>query len=153
MEYQHIVPKTDLARKTRQVLQAVQRGQTAIIESHGQAEAAILDIEDYRILRAVMRYHAHKIQVDPEAGLSDAGLAGFEDPQERVDQVIAHYLGEGISLARAAELLGLPWLLLRTRFLKLDVPLLAGPGEPDEVRDELRAITRWESEGAGPDLS
>jgi prevent-host-death family protein len=146
MEYQQIVPKTDLARKTRQVLQAVQRGQTAIIESHGQPEAAILDIEDYRILRAVMRYHAHKIAVDPEAGLSEAALAELEDPQDKVDQVIAYYLDEGISLGRAAELLGLPWLDLRTRFLRLDVPILVGPDQPDEVLDEIRAIKAWESD-------
>jgi len=151
MEYQQIVPKTDLARKTRQVLQAVQRGQTAIIESHGHPEAAILNIEDYRILRAGMRHHAHKIAVDPEAGLSEAALAELEDPQDKVDQVIAYYLDEGISLGRAAELLGLPWLDLRTRFLRLDVPILVGPDQPDEVLDEIRAIKRWESEAAGSD--
>jgi prevent-host-death family protein len=146
MKYHQIVPKTELARKTRQVLQAVQRGQTAIIESHGQPVAAILGIDDFRILRAVMRYHAHKIEVEPEAGLSTAALAGFADPQEKVDRVIAYYLDEGISLGRAAELLGLPWLDLRTRFLRLDVPILVGPDQPDEVLDEIRAIKAWESD-------
>lgn len=151
MDSQQILPKTDLARRTRQVLQAVQRGQTAIIESHGQPEAAILEIDDYRILRSVMRFHAHKIEFDPETGPTDASLAGFEDPQEKVDQVIAYYLEEGISLGRAAELLGFPWLDLRTRFLRLDVPILVGPDQPDEVLAELRAIKRWESENAGTD--
>lgn len=152
MEYQQIIPKTELARNTRQVLQAVQRGQTAIIESHGQAEAAILEIDDYRILRAVMRYHAQKTEIDPDTGLSAAALSELDDPQEKVDQVLAYYLEEGISLGRAAELLGLPWLDLRTRFLRLDVPILVGPDQPEEVQAELRAIKAWESKDGGADL-
>lgn len=46
MEFLQYSPRTDLARKTRQVLKTVQCGQTAIIESHGQPEAAILDLVD-----------------------------------------------------------------------------------------------------------
>ena len=46
MEFLAYISKTDLARKTRQVIRSVQRGQTVIIESHGQPEAAILDIPD-----------------------------------------------------------------------------------------------------------
>lgn len=34
------VRKTDLARNTHQVIRAVQRGQTAVIENHGEPEAA-----------------------------------------------------------------------------------------------------------------
>lgn len=153
MEYQQIVPKTELARRMRKVLQAVQRGQTAIIENHGQPEAAILEIDDYRILRAVMRYHAQKIEVDTDTGLSNEALAELEDPQNRVDLVLAYYLEEGISLGRAAELLGLPWLDLRTRFLRLDVPILVGPDEPEDILAEIRAIKGWESEDAGSDIS
>ena len=52
MEYLQRVRKTDLARNTRQVIRNVQRGQTVLVESHGQAEAAIMDILDYRILRS-----------------------------------------------------------------------------------------------------
>ena len=58
MESVQRISKTDLARNTREVLNTVMRGQTALIESHGKAEAAIIDIVDYLILRAVMRYHA-----------------------------------------------------------------------------------------------
>jgi len=55
-------------------------------------------------------------------------------------------------MGRAAELLGLPWLDLRTRFLRLDVPILVGPDQPDEVLAELRAIKAWESEDGGADI-
>jgi prevent-host-death family protein len=153
MESLQFIPKTDLARKTRQVLKAVQRGQTAIIESHGQPEAAILDIVDYRILRAVMRFHANKIEIDPEAGLSHETIAALKEPQEQYDLVLAYYLGEGISLGHAAELLELPWLDLRARFLRLDVPILAGPDQPAEVLAEINAIKKWEAEDAAPDIS
>ena len=54
--------------------------------------------------------------------------------------VIAYYLGEGISLGRAAALLGLPWLDLRSRFLRLDGPFLVGPDQAAEGLAELNAI-------------
>ena len=50
MDYVQRVPKTELARNTRQVIRDAQRGYTVLVESHGQAEAAILDIFDYRIM-------------------------------------------------------------------------------------------------------
>ena len=60
------VSKTELARSTRQVMREVQRGYTVLVESHGQAEAAIMDIVDYGIMRAVLAYHARSPQVDPQ---------------------------------------------------------------------------------------
>ena len=47
------------------------------------AEAAIIDIVNYRILRAAMRYHRLQPSVDPAAGLPDAVVEGVEDVQER----------------------------------------------------------------------
>ncbi|MBI2942534.1 MAG: type II toxin-antitoxin system prevent-host-death family antitoxin [Chloroflexi bacterium] len=137
------VARTDLARKTRQVLQAVQRGRTVVIESHGQPEAAILDIADYRILRAVMRYYSRPPKVDVEAGLTDEQVAAIRDPQERYDLVIAYYLGESISLSRAAELLQVPWFELRLRFHHLDVPMHVAPATLEELRAEVKALEAW----------
>ena len=117
------VSKTDLARSTRQVINNVLRGQTAVVESHGQPEVAIMDIVDYRITRAVMRYFGQQPAISVEQGLSDQQVARASDAQERFNQVLAHYLAGAISLGRAAELLELPWLDLRNRFLRLDVPL------------------------------
>jgi predicted HTH domain antitoxin len=137
------VRKTDLARNTRQVINAVLRGQTAVVESHGRPEVAVLDIVDYRIMRAVMHYYAHRPNIDTEAGLSDQEVAAHTDPQERVNLVLAHYLAGAISLGRAAELLGLPWLDLRTRFLRLDVPLRTAPTDADEVKADLKVAEAW----------
>jgi predicted HTH domain antitoxin len=56
---------------------------------------------------------------------------------------LAHYLAEAISLGRAAELLDLSWLDLRTRCLRLDVPLRAGPTDVDEARADVEAAEAW----------
>lgn len=148
MHYVQHIPKTDLARKTRQVLLAVQRGQTTIVENHGQPEAAIIDIIDYRIVRAVLRYHANPLEIDPEAGLPDSVLAGVDDPQARFDLVLAHYLARAISLGRVAELLDLAWADLRFRFNRLDVPIFVGPENMEELKQELATLQEWESEHA-----
>ena len=146
MESVRRIRKTDLARNTRQVINAVLRGQTAVIESHGQPEVAILDIVDYRIIRAVMRYHAQMPEIDVESGLTDDRLAEISDPQDRVNLVLSHYLAGAISLGRAAELLDLPWLDLRTRFLRLDVPLRVAPADLDEARQDVEVIRSWTQE-------
>jgi len=137
MESVQHIRKTDLARNTRKVLNTVMRGQTVLIEGHGKAEAAIIDIVDYLILRAVMRYHARPPQVDADAGLSDAAAAATHNQQARTDLVMAYYLADAISLSRAAELLGLPSFDLRLRFVRLDVPLRLGPATIEEALAEV----------------
>jgi hypothetical protein len=131
------VPKTTLARQTRQIIQAVQRGQTVVVEHHGQPEAAIMDIMDYYLLRAVLHYHIHSPQLDADAGLSDEAVAALASLPEQVNLVIAHYLAGAISLSRAAEHLNLPGLDLRMRFLRLDIPLRTAPATPDEIAGDI----------------
>lgn len=131
--------KTELARNTRRVLKEVQHGYVAMIESHGEPEAAVIDIADFYVLRAAMRYHARRPDIDVEQGLSDEAVAALGSPQARYDLVIAHYLAGAISLGRAAELLRLSWLELRSRFLRLDVPLRSAPSTTDEARADVEA--------------
>ena len=145
MESVRHVSKTNLARNTRQVINAVLRGQTAVVESHGQPEVAILDIVDYRIIRAVMRYHAQKPEIDAEAGLENERVTALSDAQDRFDLVLAHYLAESISLGRAAELLDIYRLDLQARFARHDVPLRIGPANLAELRKEVEAISTWTS--------
>jgi predicted HTH domain antitoxin len=137
------IPKTELARNTRQVINSVLRGQPAVVESYGQPEVAIIDIVDYYIVRAVMRYYAHQPEIDPEGGLLDQEVEMTTDSQERFDVVLAHYLGGAISLGRAAELLDLSWLDLRTRCLRLDVPLRVGPTDLDEAQADVEVAEAW----------
>jgi hypothetical protein len=137
------VRKTDLARSTRQVINNVLRGQTAVVESHGQPEVAIMDIVDYRITRAVMRYYAQQPEIDVEEGLADQQVAGTSDPQERFNLVLAHYLAGAISLDRTGELLELPWVDLRTRFLRLDVPLRVAPSDLQGAQLDGEVAEAW----------
>ncbi|MCX6028264.1 MAG: hypothetical protein NT169_03050 [Chloroflexi bacterium] len=140
MEAVQRIRKTDLARNTREVLNTVMRGQTALIESHGKAEAAIIDIVDYLILRAVMRYHARPPQIAVDAGLTDAAAEATPNLQARYNLVLTHYLADAISLSRAAELLSLPSFDLRLRFVRLDVPLRLGPATIEEALAEVETL-------------
>lgn len=131
------IPKTDLARRTRQVIRTVQQGQTVVVESHGEAEVAIMDILDYRLIKAVLRHYTRPLALEASEGLADEAVAQLETEQDKTDLVLAHYLAESISLGRAAELLALPWLDLRTRLVRLNVPLRIGPANLDEARQEV----------------
>lgn len=142
MESIQRIRKTDLARNTREVLNIVMRGQTAFIESHGKPEAAIIDIVDYLIVRAVLRYHARPPQIDMDAGLTDAAAAAAPDLQARYNLVLAYYLADAISLGRAAELLSLSSFDLRMRFVRLDIPLRLGPATIEEALAEVETLRR-----------
>ena len=142
METLRYIRKTDLARQTRKVIRDAQRGMTVVVENHGQPEVAIIDILDYQILRAVMRFYAEPVELEPGAGLTDEALADL-DPLEKVEITMTHYLAGAISLGRTAELLGVPWLDLRTRLLRLDVPLRQGPADSAEARAEVEEIAAW----------
>ncbi len=140
MEYVR-VRKTDLARNTSQVIRNVLRGQPVVIESHGQPEVAIVDVADYLILRAVARYHENPPFINSD-GLTDDSAASLTDPQERYNVVVAHYLAKAISTGRAAELLGIPWVELRERFRRLDVPIYLGSNTVEEARQELNTLLK-----------
>ena len=102
-----------------------------------------MGIVDYRIMRAVMHYHAQRSEIDVKAGLSDRKAAAASDPQERFNLVMHHYLAAAISLGRAAELLDLPWLDLRTRCLRLDVPLRTAPADLTQAREDVQVAEGW----------
>jgi hypothetical protein len=80
---------------------------------------------DCFLLRAVIRYHGGPPQIDPNKGLGNEAVVARESAQKRASLVMAHYLAGSISLSRAAELPELPWLDLRSRFLRLDIPVRA----------------------------
>lgn len=143
MEFVQHVPRTDLARRTRQVLGAVQRGQIAIIEGHGQPEVAIIDIVDYWLTRAVMVYYARPQAIDRSQGLSAETVQQVTSKQERYNLVMAHYLAEAISLARAAELLQVSWFDLRNRAIRLDIPLRPAPDSLNEANEDVATALEW----------
>lgn len=146
MELLQRVRKTDLARNTRKIIREVLRGKTAIVESHGLAEVAIVDVVDYYLQSAALHYFTQSPKVDTEEGLLEETIAKVETEQERYNLVLAHYLGESISLGRAAELLNFPWVDLRMRLARLDIPLYLGPRDIEELKAEIRCIQQWEDQ-------
>jgi len=144
MEMVQRVRKTDLARNTRQVIRDVLRGKTAVVESHGQPEVAIVDVTDYYLQRAALAYFTQPPEVSQERGLSDQEVEQAETEQDRYNLVLAYYLGEVISLGRAAELLELSWLDLRLRLARLGIPMRLGPQTKEEILVEIEAMKKWE---------
>jgi hypothetical protein len=141
MEYIH-VRKTDLARNTSQIIRNVLRGQPTVIENHGQAEAIVVDVVDYLILRALAHYHAGNLPpLDPE-GPRNEEFAGLGS-QERYNRAMEYYLTEECSTGRMAELLQISWLDMRERFNRLGIPLFLGPSTIEEAREEANNARKW----------
>ena len=144
-----IISKTDLARRTRQVIELARRGRPVIVESYGEEQVAILDATDYRLLRAAAAYYAlplHQAPInDPElvpAGLApeDINLAIEDaegDPQAGWNLVLRAYLDGNISLGRAAQLLGTLRFELHDRLNRLGLPLRTAPDNVQEAASEI----------------
>jgi antitoxin (DNA-binding transcriptional repressor) of toxin-antitoxin stability system len=141
MEYVR-VRKTDLARNTSQIIRNVLRGQPTVIENHGQPEVAIVDVIDYLILRAVASFHAGNNRPLDPGGPAEAEFAGLS-LQERYNRAMDYYLAEACSTGRMADLLQIPWIELRERFNRLEVPLFLGPRSIDEAREDAANARKW----------
>ena len=145
MEYIQRVRKSDLARNTRHVIREVQRGQTAVIESHGHPEVAIMDIIDYYLQRAAINYYTRAPQVSAD-GLERETIKALSTEEDRYHMALAYYLAGSISLSKTAELLDLTWLDLRSRLLRLGLPIRTGPEDPEELHQELATFQDREND-------
>ena len=151
MGYTSTISKTDLARRTRQVVERARRGDTIIVESYGEEQVVVMDAVDYRILRAVAAYQTLPSHLAPvnDPTLEPAGLSESEvkqacqeaggSPQVRWNKVIAAYLDGHINLGRAATLLALSSYELDERFRRLEVPRRIGPATREEALAEVDA--------------
>ena len=145
------ISKTELARRTRQIVDRARRGEAIIVESYGEEQVAVIDAIDYRILSAAAGYQTRSphpppiSQPDTEpAGLSEAEveqavLEAGGIPQVRWDEVMAAYLSWHINLGRAATLLGLSSYELDERFRRLGFPRRIGPDTEQEAQSEVDA--------------
>lgn len=118
------ISRTDLARKTREIVDQVQRGNPVVVESYGEEQIVLLDIGDYRILQAL------------------AGYTTKQPSSQDIDQIIWDYLDENINLGKAAELLNMSRYELMGRFERLGVPLRIGPASIDEAQQEIDAARK-----------
>ena len=144
MEYRQRISKTELARNTHRVIREAQRGYTVVVESHGQPEVAIVDILDFQIQRAAIQYFANSERFSEDLEITEDALESLPDEQARCDLVIGHYLALHMSLARAAELLGMSFAELQMRMVRAGIPLSLGPRSVDELRAEIEAVKRLE---------
>ena len=143
MAHTSMISKTDLARRTRQVVDRARRGDTIIVESYGEEQVVVMDAVDYRILRAVAARQALGFPPTPisdpiaaptaltEAEVAQARQAGGESPQTYWNRVVTAYLEGQIDLRRAAALVGLSTYELDERFRRLDMLRRAGPETAD----------------------
>lgn len=129
---QTTISRTDLARNTREIVDQVRKGDTIMVQSYGEDQIVLLDAFDYRILKALVDYALR------EAGVSHPGDVG---------EVIRLYLDEQISLAKAAEMLGLSRYELMERFERLGVPLRMGSKTLEEAQEEIASAQHGKASG------
>lgn len=141
------VSKTDLARRTRQIVDRARRGEAIIVESYGEEQVVVIDATDYHILRAVAVYRAFVSHPNSNVpGLTNIELVGLSEAQlgeaggtaqQLWDRVIAAYLDGQINTGRAATLLGLSSFELDERFRRLGIPRRIGSDSPQEAQAEV----------------
>ncbi|MBI4768938.1 MAG: hypothetical protein HY784_00625 [Chloroflexi bacterium] len=146
------INRTELARRTRQIMEQARRGRTLIVESYGEEQVVVMDALDYRLLRSVATHgvdYTRGVSVETPAsgqpGLTRADIeqtiaAAGGDSQAGWNRAMAAYLQAEISLGRTAELLELSPFELRERFNRLGLPLLLGPTTAEEALSELDAL-------------
>jgi predicted HTH domain antitoxin len=66
-----------------------------------------------------------------------------ENEDIRWSVIVGAYRDKQINLGKAAALLGLTELELRTRFIELGIPLRLGPADLAEARAEIGAMRAW----------
>jgi predicted HTH domain antitoxin len=127
------ISRTDLARNTREIVDQVRKGYTVFVQSYGEDQIVLLDLLDYKILKALVDY-ALREATDLRAG--------------DVNEVMHRYLDEQISLAKASEILGLSRYELMERFDRLEIPLRLGPETLADAQEEIASAqySRTEAE-------
>ncbi len=127
------ISRTDLARNTREIVDQVRKGQTVFVQSYGEDQIVLLDLLDYKILKALVDYalrETHDLQAD------------------NVNEAMRLYLNEEISLAKAAEMLGLSRYELMDHFERLGIPLRLGSETLEDAQEEITSAqhTRTDAE-------
>jgi predicted HTH domain antitoxin len=123
------ISQADLAKKTQEIVDRVQHGELAVVESAGHEQAVVLDPLDFRLLQA----------------LAQCAIADSERESDPDAEALHAYLADEISLGKAADLLGLSRFELQERFLRLGVPLRLGPATLEEARAEVNAALKFDT--------
>lgn len=125
------ISRTDLARNTREIVDQVRKGDTVIVQSYGEDQIVLLDVLDYKILKALVDY----------------SLRGHADLQSgHVSEVMHRYLDEQISLSKASEMLGVSQYELMSHFERLGIPLHLGPETLEDAQEEIASAQHARTE-------
>ena len=116
------ISRTDLARNTREIVDQVRNGHTIFVQSYGEDQIVLLDLLDYKILKALVDYALRETNALPVGD---------------VNEVMRLYLDEQISLAKAAEMLGRSRYELMEHFERLGIPLRLGPETLEDAQEEI----------------
>ncbi len=98
MDYEQRISKTELARSTHQVIREAQRGYTVLVENHGQAEVAIVDVVDFQLQRAAIHYFSSSKEYEGDLEINESMLETLAADQDRFNLVPGHYLAEHQSI-------------------------------------------------------
>lgn len=118
------VSRTDLARRTRQIIDEVQRGQPITVESYGEEQIVLLNAVDYHILMAAAE------------ATKPSSISKWRD----LSEAIQSYLNGSINLGRAAEILDMSRFELMERLDRLGLPLRLGPESISDALDEINVV-------------
>lgn len=122
---------SDLSQRTREILDRVEGEELAVVASGWEERIVLLDILDYRLLRAL--------------ALCTAGCA--DDPRDlREAQVIRDYLDGRINLGKAAELLQITRFALEESFQRLRISLRRGARSIEDAQAEIAVARRHASQ-------
>ncbi len=124
------VSPEEFGQRVREMVERVEQGELAAIESAGRQRAVLLDATDYRLLRALAACAS-----DPQAvrramkrsALRTSRLFGISSRARSVS-------------ARLPSFWGSPGLMIE-RFRRLDVPLGLGPSSREDALAEI-AVAR-----------
>jgi hypothetical protein len=146
------ISRTDLARRTREVIDSARRRGPVMVASYGEEQVAVLDAVDFHLLQAIAAYQGKGRRAAAAAGRVPHGLADAELNEQAQHTggglqiawniVLAAYLDEDISLGRAAELLHISRWELQDRMNRLDLPLLAGFDRVADAEADVMALRR-----------
>jgi predicted HTH domain antitoxin len=123
------ISQADLARNPQAAVDKAQHGSVAVVEGSGREQVILLEPLDFRLLRALALCALEPRERDEET----------KDPTVGILQ---SYLGDEISLGKAAELLDLSRFELQERFHHLGIPLRLGSVTLEEARAEVAAALK-----------
>jgi hypothetical protein len=130
------VTRTDLVRDSGEVFDNLLRGRAVLVEKHGKPQAVLMDIYDFYGLRAAAYYGIQEEKMSPED--LDAFVKNGPEEEEVHVKVIGEYLAEGITLEKAAALLGITSLELKSRFIRLQLPVREGEDDGEDSQGQGR---------------